>query len=228
VVTGAACDSGTICSPHTPTPTPTPCLKDNGDGTITDACTKRMWEKKDQAGGLHDNRGRYTWAGACTGNTSLCQPNAGAAAACAAQTGGAVGCDQCVSGPCIVDPDHNGAVTTIWDWLSQLNASTFAGYDDWRIPGVGYQGGAVEFETILGPTSPPCEPKLPVFNANCTSDTDGCSVASCSCTADTYWSATTFLPEPGNAEQVDFILCGGVGVSFKTNAHAARAVRNGS
>jgi hypothetical protein len=34
---------------------------DNGDGTITDLNTGLMWEKKDAAGGIHDQGNRYTW-----------------------------------------------------------------------------------------------------------------------------------------------------------------------
>lgn len=34
---------------------------DNGDGTITDANTGLMWEKKDRAGGIHDIATTYTW-----------------------------------------------------------------------------------------------------------------------------------------------------------------------
>ncbi len=34
---------------------------DNGDGTITDLNTGLMWEKKDQSGGIHDWRNRYTF-----------------------------------------------------------------------------------------------------------------------------------------------------------------------
>jgi hypothetical protein len=190
-----------------------------------------MWEKKDDAEGLHKYTTLYTWAGACSGNTALCQPNAGASLACTTQTGGAVGCDQCASGTCIVDPDHGGAVTTIWDWLNQVNASGFAGYDDWRIPTVGYQGDMPELETILLPQSYPCSAVPPVFKTNCNPNspsTLGCTVTSCSCTADTYWSATTFLPEPGTAEAVDFIYCGGTGAGrFKTQDLSARAVRGG-
>jgi Protein of unknown function (DUF1566) len=233
-VFGAACDGGPGCSQRspTPTPTPTPCLKDNGDGTISDGCTKLMWEKKDDAGGLHEYTTFYTWAGACSGNTALCQPNAGASLACTTQTGDAVGCDQCASGTCIVDPDHSGAATTIWDWLNQLNASGFAGYNDWRIPTVGYQGDMPELETLLPPKSDPCLAVPPVFNTNCDPNnpsTLGCSVTSCSCTASSYWSATTFLPEPGTAESVFFLYCGsfGSGGIFKTQGYSVRAVRSG-
>jgi hypothetical protein len=225
VVTGAACDGGPSCSTHTPTPTPTPCLKDNGDGTVSDGCTRLMWEKKDQAGGLHDYGTLYTWAGVCAGNSSLCQPNAAAADACAGQTGGALGCGQCTSGTCIVDPDHGGAATTIWDWLSQLNTMGLAGYNDWRIPTVGREGGTAELETIEGPTSSSCS-ALPVFSTNCISSTVGCSVTTCSCTATSYWAATTYLAQPGSAEEQDFHNCGG-GAGPKTNELSVRAVRGG-
>jgi hypothetical protein len=109
----------------------------------------------------------------------------------------------------------------------------FAGYDDWRIPTVGYQGDLPEFETIILPKSDPClaVPVPPLFSTNCdpnSPNTLGCSVTSCSCTAMSYWSATTFLPQPGLAEGVDFIFCGGTGAGrFKTQVLSARAVRGG-
>lgn len=34
---------------------------DNGDGTITDANTGLMWEKKDHSGGIHDVDTRFSW-----------------------------------------------------------------------------------------------------------------------------------------------------------------------
>jgi hypothetical protein len=36
---------------------------DNGDGTITDLNTGLMWEKKGDAGGLHDKDNVYLWTG---------------------------------------------------------------------------------------------------------------------------------------------------------------------
>jgi hypothetical protein len=35
---------------------------DNGDGTVTDNNTELMWEKKDDAGGIHDWDKTYTWS----------------------------------------------------------------------------------------------------------------------------------------------------------------------
>lgn len=42
---------------------------DNGDGTITDMSTGLMWEKKDDAGGLHDKDNTYVWSGNGTEET---------------------------------------------------------------------------------------------------------------------------------------------------------------
>ncbi len=40
-----------------------PRFVDNGDGTITDLNAGLMWEKKDDAGGLHDLENIYVWSG---------------------------------------------------------------------------------------------------------------------------------------------------------------------
>jgi hypothetical protein len=122
------------------------CFVDLGDGTIYDKCTHLQWEKKVTEVGsgqnrteLHDVDNVYTWAGCCDGDCSsaanLCQPNAEAAATCMAHAdGGTEGCSECTTGTCNVDPLMNGAITTVWDWLSQLNAAKFAGHSDWRLP----------------------------------------------------------------------------------------------
>jgi len=202
-----SCQSAVACAgaclPGPPGPTPTPCSSgfvDNGDGTIHDCTLDLTWEKKDQGGGLHDVNNRYTWAGLCTGSNALCQPNPAAAAACSDATAGALGCAVCSAGAtCNVDPFAAGAVTTIWDWLVQLNASNFAGYNDWRIAATGQDGGAPELESILAQvptcTSSPCVAS--VFNTACAS---GCSVGTCSCTAtDAYWSSVSVTNIPADA-----------------------------
>jgi len=45
------------------TPTARPRFIDNGDGTVSDLQTQLMWEKKDDAGGVHDKDNTYTWSG---------------------------------------------------------------------------------------------------------------------------------------------------------------------
>jgi hypothetical protein len=145
----------------------TSCFVDLGL-TVLDTCTNLEWEKKNgddgtpgtgmvNAANLQDVDNRYAWAGKCTTLTSFvyCQPNAAAAATCAAQAGAAVnGCGLCgmadgtcdvqaLSGPGVV------AITTVWDWLNQLNAAAFAGHGDWRL--------ATTAGTVAIPTGLPSE-----------------------------------------------------------------------
>jgi hypothetical protein len=179
---------------QTSTPSSTPCTGrfcDNGDGTISDSQTGLMWEKKDQAGGVHQVNTSYVWAGRCSTDTSqLCQPTAQAASACTAAAGSVLGCAQCGAGQGTCGPAN-----TVWTWLVQLNQSSFAGHSDWRIPHVGQDGGAVELETINPSPCPPSGPCVPPqFNTACTA---GCSVTACSCTAaNKYWSAISSYADP--------------------------------
>jgi len=167
--------------------------------TVLDTCTNLEWEKKDtplfsgeDAGNLNDVDNAYTWSGRCTIADTLCQPNAEAAAACAAQTPDGAGCAECGvgEGTCDVDPLASGAITTIWNWLTQLNASSFAGHDDWRLPtsaGLDFVDPfeteprePAELESIIDPTLGTCGggggPCIdPVFGP----------------TAPFYWSAST-------------------------------------
>ena len=47
---------------------------------------------------------------------------------------GTYGCTaQCPTGTCYVERGGQ-AVTTIFDWINQLNAENFAGHSDWRVP----------------------------------------------------------------------------------------------
>ena len=112
-------------------------------GRSTTRLRNLTWEKKDPAvgvgtdpGNLHAGGNRYSWAGRRTLNPSVyCQPDAAAAATCAAQTGAAE-CVECGvgEGTCNVDPFVQGAITTVWDWVNQVNAAAYAGHTDWRLP----------------------------------------------------------------------------------------------
>src|SRR5262249_61455993 len=52
------------------------------------------------------------------------------------------------AGPASSTPSFGAnAITTVWDWLNQLNAANFAGHNDWRVPSgtrlaMGWGGGA--------------------------------------------------------------------------------------
>lgn len=146
------------------------CFVDQGL-TVLDTCTNLEWEKKDTAVGtgedpanLHDVDNMYTWAGQCTLDQSvLCQPNAAAATTCAAETGGAFGCAECGpgEGTCSVELFTTGIVTTIWDWVNQLNATAFAGRTDWRLStSAGCcgapTGAAAELESLVDLMQPQC------------------------------------------------------------------------
>lgn len=122
------------------------CFTDTGDGTIHDTCTRLQWEKKDttvdsgvDADNLHDVDNRYIWAGRCVYTPiQRCQPSLAAEIACKAQTDAAdwwiSGCEQCPGGEGNCTTTRQGAITTVWDWVSQLNTAAYAGYSDWRLP----------------------------------------------------------------------------------------------
>jgi YVTN family beta-propeller protein len=197
------------------------CFVDAGDGTIHDTCTGLRWEKKSYLFGLHYVENRYTWAGCCNGScgttSDLCQPTAGASVLCAANSdGGTQGCSTCSSGTCVVDPAGHGAITTVWEWLNQLNGANFAGYNDWRLPSEGGHNapptGTNELETIL---SSPCG------GAPCISSIFGPTSSLY------YWSASTYTPNEFMAWRVYF---GAGGASFDEKRLASdryvRAVRD--
>jgi len=205
---------------------------DNADGTITDNVSGLMWEKKvglnavAVGANLHDADNRYCWSGYCSVNTSkYCQPNAAAAAACAAGAeGDPLGCAECTGGDgtCTVNVP---AITTLWDWVAQLNATSFAGYTDWRAPGLRELLAIVDY---LDTTFPAVN--VAFQGASCgVACTDNTSAA-CSCTqSDNYWSASTYVP--GEA----FINAWGVGfddgdvyADGKIGTLYVRAVRSGS
>lgn len=161
--------STSVTSTSTTTTLQSGCFLDLGDDTIRDTCRGLQWEKKTATGAnpteLHRESNSYTWAGRCTlpnpGDLTanpLCQPNQQAADTCTALTGGELGCSLCAEGTCNVNPDDGpNTVTTIWDWLNQVNASSLGGHADWRIPTLNAHGDAAELETILlGWPSPSC------------------------------------------------------------------------
>ena len=231
--------STTTTSTTTRTTLQAGCFQDWGDGTIRDTCTGLQWEKKNASDGtpnaanLHDVDNPYSWVGCCKGDctspANFCQPDAAAAATCTALSdGGTTGCSTCESGTCNVDPRGYGAITTVWDWLNQVNAVNFAEHSDWRLPseegcnlcppGAGFscsQCDPHELETILLAPYPcgtsPCID--PIFGP----------------TAVSYWSASTDAADPVNA----WIVAGGamfayaksIPVVYPFEAINVRAVR---
>ncbi len=199
------------------------CFCDTGP-TVIDTCTNLEWEKKNGADGtpgsgvtnpsnLHDVDNRYVWAGTCTGNpTVLCQPNAAAATTCAAQTAGALGCAQCgmADGTC----STAGGFATVWDWVNQLNTTSFAGHADWRLPTTG-AGGAAELESILALALGACGGG----SGACIDPLFGPTVANI------YWSATTVAGFPQAAYAPSFLNGNALNSALKSNTPWVRAVR---
>ena len=196
------------------------CFTATGDGTIHDGCSGLQWETKTPGLGLHGVDARYSWAGCCNGScasiASYCQPDAEAAATCAAHSdGGTQGCGVCATGTCDVDPFGQGVVTTVWAWLNQLNAASFAGHGDWRLPREGGHNqpssGADELESLL--LAPyPCGTS-PCVDAILGPTPSGSA-----------WSASTFTAGPDCAWYVGF-GDGHVAFVSKANGFAVRAVR---
>jgi hypothetical protein len=144
----------TTTIPCVSTPSVSGCFEDLGNCTIRDNCTGLQWEKKQTVPGPHDVNNRYVWAGCCgDGCQTMCQPNAAAAATCVAMAEhNTDGCGtQCPDGGgCYVE--RGGlAITTIFDWINQLNAENFAGHSDWRVPTeAGFNpSGSRELESIV-------------------------------------------------------------------------------
>ncbi len=181
--------------------------KNNGNGTITDENTWLTWEVKDDYPGdspsstdLHNVNNEYPWAGLCTDASTLCQTTA----------------DCPATYTCTVT-DGQGTNYTIFQWVAQLNAEKFAGYDDWRIPNV------KELQSIedYGNSGPSV---AAAFNTNCATYE---TVRTQSCTqSNHYWSATTGAGYTSLAWNVYFNY-GLVGNYDKSYDDYVRAVRSG-
>lgn len=202
---------------------------DLGDGTVYDSLASLQWERKDTAVGsgedpanLHDVDNRYSWAGRCGGFFNSCQPSDAAIAACQAQTDSrdwdSAGCRGCaLPGNCVVSV----GTTTVWEWLSQLNATQFAGYSDWRLP-----------TSAGGKTSPTNQPaeiesiKDPTLGS-CAGGTGACISDVFGPTSELYyWSSSTYPDDLGSAYSLLFQVPGGPDVHDKAStANYVRAVR---
>jgi hypothetical protein len=219
------------------TTTTLPCVTTSGcycntGLTVIDTCRGLEWEKKTTAvdsgpdpANLHDVDNRYTWAGRCTLDTTVvCQPNAAAAATCAAQSGGAPGCNECDVGKGTCNPVPFGGITTIFDWVNQVNASNFAGRSDWRVPTsagwVDYPTGhPAELESIVDVTRGACA--FLGFGGPCIHPIFGPTVASY------YWSASPASTFP-NFAWTAFFFTGHVFNGTPSAQEWVRAVRTAS
>jgi hypothetical protein len=101
--------------------------------------------------------------------------------------------------------------------IAMLNATSFAGHDDWRVPNVNEIKSLVDYgavsPAVTAPLDQACAP--------------GCTVLTCSCTqSDAYWTSTSFQAAPLAAWIHEF-NSGFLGVLGKTDPAHVRAVRGG-
>jgi hypothetical protein len=200
----------------------TPRFVDNGDGTITDKHTGLMWEKKIaldgviDPGNLRDADNLYQWAGTCTPSPDevFCQPTAEASAIC----GSAAGCGLCPGGQtCDRGPE---SPSTIFEWIALVNASNFAGHQDWRIPTL------EELSTLVdrGRAEPAVDPAF--HGDECGSACTDVGDPDCACTSQfLYWSTTGIVSGRARVWTVRFdigVVDGGA-LSFDVFARAVRA-----
>lgn len=202
---------------------------DNADGTITDHATGLTWEKKVKLdatvdlANLQDADNAYAWSGACSLEpTKRCQPTAASAATCmAGAEGSTTGCAECGvgEGSCEVEPPG----VTIWQWLDALNAASFAGYSDWRMPTRSELVTLIEIDhTSWAPPVIDAAFHGPSCGTSCADVTD----AACACTPAVYYLTRTTYAPATNGTWIASFSGGDTHVGSKLTPFRVRAVRD--
>lgn len=171
---------------------------DNGNGTISDANSGLMWEKKGRDGGMHDWGITFSWENAFAVHLNRMNNM----------------CDGFEGSPALLTPCDSDA-----DCIGIGNQKCgHAGYRDWRIPN------RTELQTLVNMgRRNPSTPEI-FDNPSCVSN---CTVLTCSCTPNNkYWTSTTYAVGPVQAWYVIF-ADGDVNYDPKTNSARVRAVRAG-
>jgi hypothetical protein len=124
------------------------------------------------------------------------------------------------------DDDSIHDKDNLYDWdeafarIASLNAMSFAGHTDWRLPNLRELTSIISYGSVLPAV-------LSAFDTACA---PGCTVLTCSCSvygSIPYWTSTTHVFFTEDAWGV-FFRDGEVLNGFKTNPTHVRAVRGGS
>ena len=222
---GATCDAGAdhsyalicaagACVPCVPTETATPQFVDNGDGTITDRQTCLVWEKKDNAGGIHDLNNVYQWSS----SGSAMDGSAFTVFLSALNGNGFAGHHDWR----LPTSAGNGPATGQPAEVETIEASTACG------PTQGACMPAI-FNTNCGPYNGSDPPAASTSNPGCTVD-GAAGTSSCSCAPFYHsWSGSTVNGASANAWLECYTVpANGLSSPSKTDTYNVRAVRGGA
>lgn len=199
------CVSGT-CSECTANVSASPRFVDNGDGTVTDRQTCLLWEKKDDAGAIHDKDNFYEWT-ATPGGTA---PDGSAFTVFLAEL-------------------NNTGFAGHHDWRLPLKEQLWDIFD-YSAPGCSSNSLTV---CVYPAFNQNCGGPSGGFyggsggNPGCTIDGAN-GTAQCSCTESFhYWSGSSDPSDPSKAWYAAYYFGGHLFEENKTVSDMARAVRGG-